>query len=790
MDDLFYQLVLSHTAILRKYLMGELINRDSIDLLVFVESRNIHPGLPDYVHKSYRESSINGPQKSGRKTIAELLYDSYEALAEKYLCFRKYKIHANSDTFESWQKMLTRLTPLPLVSFAIFRDWVMKGCTTGTVRKIIGRNLEKSTLPSIFHPFVKSLIENEGLNELHLHLNGTTELDRVWQDALCDPWDLFNNIRAPMKNEPVREQYLQLDDYIDEPKLCYMLKLARILRDLMVRYMFHGERIDRKKLKKTMNIEYPYPINHKPLGNYQVHPMETIPPGSNRPDFFSHSKMNHLQNEAAFMIHAFRHLRAKGNSMFAHAMYCYILIQAYFNKLLVQQLSQCGFDQFQKITLNEIRNISEQEYVNRYVQSEGLYDQDLVFLEGRFSPKESIVKNYKLLKNIVHGFQTYSGPKKRMCLKLVGHFIKKKDKKYCFCRHYHLRKDTERRARALAAVLRNSPEFRSYTSGIDAAANELHTPPEVYAPTFRRFKREGFTDFTYHVGEDYIHLVSGIRAIYEAVTFLELNEKNRIGHATAVGIRPGFWMKKLGGKIMLEKGEWLDSLVFAYMILSEHKDFIQLLNKIKDKVCSLYREIYNDDTGIDIHLLIQAWEMRNLDPLIAFDPTRRKHDALNKKEWDEWGRIEKAKKEKHAYKLFEKYHSQSVVKNCKTLVPVDTGFIDSHAISFLQRKTIELLNLRGIAIESMPTSNVRISYYDDYKEHHIFRWLNIDGDGGIPKPVVCLSSDDPGIFATNLRNEFSHVFRTLVEYYRQDPRKAMLVLKELNENARVYRFGD
>ncbi|MCP4349235.1 MAG: hypothetical protein GY795_27460 [Desulfobacterales bacterium] len=152
-------------------------------------------------------------------------------------------------------------------------------------------------------------------------------------------------------------------------------------------------------------------------------------------------------------------------------------------------------------------------------------------------------------------------------------------KTFCQCRHYHLRNKNSKRTRALLTLLREKPEFREYMVGVDAAANELHAPPEVYAPVFREFKRNGFTNFTFHVGEDYIHLISGIRAVYEAVIFLELNEKNRIGHATALGIPPEPWMKKSDRKIAIEKGEWLDNLVFAYMLLSDKMEFIHLLNK-------------------------------------------------------------------------------------------------------------------------------------------------------------------------------------------------------------------
>ena len=64
------------------------------------------------------------------------------------------------------------------------------------------------------------------------------------------------------------------------------------------------------------------------------------------------------------------------------------------------------------------------------------------------------------------------------------------------------------------------------------------------------------------------------------------------------------------------------------------------------------------------------------------------------------------------------------------------------------------LKKQGIAIEALPTSNIRISYYESYSEHHIHRWLSADSH---IRPTVVFGTDDPGIFSTNLYNELAHV---------------------------------
>lgn len=96
---------------------------------------------------------------------------------------------------------------------------------------------------------------------------------------------------------------------------------------------------------------------------------------------------------------------------------------------------------------------------------------------------------------------------------------------------------------------------------------------------------------------------------------------------------------------------------------------------------------------------------------------------------------------------------------------------------------------KNIAIESMPTSNVRIGFYNDYSEHHLFRWLGLNQPDNCPKPIVCLGSDDPGIFATSLRAEYYHVYRVLTsKKFNQSPTEAIDTLERLHRNSERFRF--
>jgi adenosine deaminase len=105
----------------------------------------------------------------------------------------------------------------------------------------------------------------------------------------------------------------------------------------------------------------------------------------------------------------------------------------------------------------------------------------------------------------------------------------------------------------------------------------------------------------------------------------------------------------------------------------------------------------------------------------------------------------------------------------------------------LQNMMIQHVNDKNIALETLPTSNVRISYYKRYDEHHLWRWLGVKNyNEGDPKPTVVVGSDDTGIFMTNLRNEYAHIYQTLSKSKNQQV--ALDAVEQLNRNSKAFTF--
>ena len=170
----------------------------------------------------------------------------------------------------------------------------------------------------------------------------------------------------------------------------------------------------------------------------------------------------------------------------------------------------------------------------------------------------------------------------------------------------------------LYQLLRQPRPFTPFVVGIDACNLELATPPEVFAPIFRFLRdlpirlsgdRKRFSPYfdleptirrlvedrrlgmTYHVGEDFRHLLSGLRAICEVVDFLAPQPGDRLGHGTALALHPRDWLEHNGYQAVLPKLEWLDTLVWVHHFLGPGDDLVGEL-ALEDRIQRLSWDIY------------------------------------------------------------------------------------------------------------------------------------------------------------------------------------------------------
>lgn len=51
-----------------------------------------------------------------------------------------------------------------------------------------------------------------------------------------------------------------------------------------------------------------------------------------------------------------------------------------------------------------------------------------------------------------------------------------------------------------------------------------------------------------------------------------------------------------------------------------------------------------------------------------------------------------------------------------------------------------------------------------------------------------MGTDDTGIFATNIYNEYANIWEYLIHFKEKNPTEALELINELNDNSNSYRF--
>ncbi|HAW29454.1 MAG TPA: hypothetical protein DCY03_15260 [Planctomycetaceae bacterium] len=735
------------------------------------------------------------------------------------------------ELFEDWQNTITDILPLFVIAWRLRfgRNLLRMSAmdVAGFITNEIEPQLRFSALPTTHNPYLSSLIEQHGLDEMHLHLNGTSESELVWRDAIMYPIEFAKKIRKPDADERREELFAQEDPSLTTEELILKIKAASRLRSALWQ-------IIRRELGRSSQDRNADNQQILAKARYDILCSDDITLAAGRE--FDHPPFKHFNNkpplikETLFLCFLYSMLEATKDKRLQSAIYSYLQLQALFHRVIVQQEHQLGFDQFQKITVNELRERTEERYKARFHQLQYSQIGDIDCLEGRFSPKKDLPGNRKLLTQIISDFARYKkqdGPSiprglrnlastakalntGRMRLSLVAHFIKKPDKmvrklkasknvvSFWQCRHYSLRCDVEKQRRTLENLLNTCPDLNHFVSGFDAAANELDAPPEVFAPVFRRLRTSGHRNFTYHCGEDFRHLLTGMRAVEEAVDFLKLGAGCRIGHGTAVGIDPKLWIDRSPPSITMPAGTRLDDLVFVRKHLAGSADNTPILAVIDSKIAHLSMQIYGGAYPYEI--LYEAWKLRWIDPILVFEIDSKLSDALTGERRREVKQFRKKKAEHpEAFKLFERYHgargNSDTVSKYETLIDIDKAdpverMLGREQYRKIQTAIIRLINTKQMAIEVLPTSNLRIAPYHSYAEHHVLTWLGVKPESGM-QTTVCIGSDDPGIFATNLRNEYAHLFREIdnINSMTTATHSVDFVLK-LIENGKIFRFRD
>lgn len=409
-------------------------------------------------------------------------------------------------------------------------------------------------------------------------------------------------------------------------------------------------------------------------------------------------------------------------------------------------------------------------------------------VEFRIGPPKSSQHFYKMMKDFEYIKETYGD--RSFEYGIIVHFIKsKKLEDLATSPNYHryeLYLNKQKKAlNILLSLLEKEARIRENTGeetcisqivGVDTANYEIDCPPEVfvgmfheictYAPDMKK---------TFHVGEDFRNITTGLRRVDEAMEFLKMEDGDRLGHASALGLDIQGYFDHTRNYANCTQLEWLDDLAWLWhclnevgYVLNQNKKFA-MQSHLEREFDICYQEISTRVVAIN--------QMGKLDK-----PIETYWDAMNLR--GDWMKADDAERKKleNGHGFLELYFRNVEFYNelkQNYVQKIDDDYIV--IVKTVQQHILTKLINNGIVIEANPSSNRKISYVEKNASLPVVELINrFAARGALDN--LCINTDDSSIFQTNLTNEYSIIAKCYEQHGTYN------VVKSLMQNSEKVSF--
>lgn len=736
-----------------------------------------------------------------RKSIFEFV----RKVSRKCLTLQSKEPFFKIDEFEAWQNVTLGCGEDLFVAALLADNQVHEG--------IIPHCFQWNYIVKSDFFLLNNLIRQKKLIENHYHLGGSSpNVDLSWIYLMNHPFgqtEKFENLEkeratfypSSYSYMPSHQSKLELlvqiaalirlwlfqkcvlnkmpRDFEEEDKVSSIRNILQDVRIILDEKLY----LSSQEVKELIDV-YRYESDYTAFGtkvdyairNFKVDSMECNP---------------YIAGERHLTYVCLRRIFEKDDDMGVEALfYYYLLIKNHFSHVFIQSNNKTGFQNFKEYNDRKSSFIIHTPYDNMAVNMaiEGTIKENyLEQLEVRFTPYATV----KEMEDMIHWVEENAFI--RMSVDndkyfYVVHFIKEKKANWYendeyrhapLCREHEKRVIFRKKAECLVAMRNRGNEACRKIFGIDAASNEVNFRPENLGPVFRYLSASRIPDDlpwktdipdlrkTYHVGEDFYEVVDGLRAIDEAILFLELAQGDRIGHGVALGVNVEKWYTK-HPVVALPLQNLVDNLAWTLYKIREWNLDISTANYYNlytefEKAC---RQLYKNE-NVDLLTYIKAWELRGDDP----ECYASEYDKAWLRPVTPWERhcirdrklFEELATNKSVYDLYHKYHFDVDLKH-EALKVVPFRFMPFYVglVKQLQVRMRSYMLEKGVAVESCPTSNCLISNVDEFSEIPTFQLFPIrESHSDFVRLNVSVNTDDRGVFYTSLVKEYSLLAATL-----------------------------
>lgn len=655
------------------------------------------------------------------------------------------------------------------------------------------------------------VVLSRGIAETHMHANAGISYERVWRKQM-------QFYKTSEKVDKKREKELWFCTFFRYYSAMFIR--SNIRKNSFKNFIF--DELEEEKrfdwfIKYLQNKESTFDSLKLDmfLVNNSIKNNDRIDQDILYEEFYYAYKDRNVAAEITWYIDMLKYLNDNNDHFLCQCFLKYIRFKNTFFSDKIQQTRIHGLDYFSKIYDNATdTQISKDRLKYYYVFEEQFKYGNLVLLEMKITPKtenhiiiENIAKDsikrttLKQIQDIFSSYKEYCDKryskvkeKNNVMIPKIGiiyHFIKKDDcdifcgvncvfanrsGSLCCNDYISMRRRYMVYMNALNDLLYDNPILTQYIVGIDAASKENDTEPWVFAPVFKiarsnkriipcvNTENGGVSNiqnigFTYHVGEDYRHIVSGLRHIDEVLTHFNYRSGDRLGHALALGADIDY-LVSLNSIVAIPIMEYLENLLWMWQYVNSTSDIGNIPENLEFKIMETARQIYNCNiSGIDVYTLWRVYQ----DKFKLYEESCDHNEKCNSQcsilkklnsSEEKWGYNELLMS--HFCPCFYEIYHKPIFVQMNTNVEF---------YKELQNSLIKKAERMGVYVETNPTSNAAIGDIPSILEHPIIRLNN----RGLSIPniskscvLVSINSDDPIVFSTHVENELAYIYYSLL----------------------------
>lgn len=316
------------------------------------------------------------------------------------------------------------------------------------------------------------------------------------------------------------------------------------------------------------------------------------------------------------------------------------------------------------------------------------------------------------------------------------------------------------------------PGFRYWRQAIDQGFGSL----PVAAPRLH---------MTVHGGEDFYTLADGLMNMDMAVETLRLESGDGIGHGLALNLDPLLWADRSLAAARPTRGTQFDSLLWLYTVSNADEPPARsgqedLERWLRSEANDIYAEGKSKRAYVSLPDLEE--KMACLYEPLALTSL---HDP------DKWGRQTAAEREEALREMpaglrlisLDLIDEEVCTKRAKQVPAHRVHRAVAPLIAQAQQRLKDKILSRGISIETNPSSNLRMLYYDHIRNLPIPQMLadNLKKDRREHRVTVC--TDNPGTYDVSIETEYGLLFEALQQLHGPGSRE--VVLAELERLRRV-----